>query len=271
MAFADSYVFTKPSEKNLASTEISKATAIRLSKEREIAIYENRANAFMLVAVDNTRSDITSKTVDSFSRLLDEAIPDKKICNQLKDDFEADIKSARAAAREEGEQCLKSEDPAPDSLILEYPNPADYAIESWFNDEERELNEILDEYERESVVESSSNPESVPIEQKNKESLSAPIHKWETYEEIVNDKCKGIRSVKASQRDVLIVQEALSDGLPKKEINELLAKNSSAARSRYQESGSESALNYINRVVQTAETSSRLTTPRKSKVSQLEI
>jgi conjugative relaxase-like TrwC/TraI family protein len=73
-----------------------------------------------------------------------------------------------------------------------------------------------------------------------------PIPRWERYS-------AGIDAPSGPQRDLVIAKRAIADGLTKKQVISLLAKNSPKAQKLYRDQGSTPAYNYIERVVKAAQ------------------
>jgi hypothetical protein len=78
------------------------------------------------------------------------------------------------------------------------------------------------------------------------EAVNRPLTRWERYG-------AGIEASPGPQRDLIIAQRAIADGLSKKQAIALLAKNSPKAQELYREQGSTPAYNYVERVVKAAQ------------------
>ena len=85
-----------------------------------------------------------------------------------------------------------------------------------------------------------------------------PISRWERYS-------AGIDTPPGPQRDLQIAKNAISDGLSKKQVIALLAKNSPKAQRLYRDEGSTPAYNYVEMVVKAAQQSNRAKVQLKSK------
>jgi hypothetical protein len=90
-----------------------------------------------------------------------------------------------------------------------------------------------------------------------------PLTRWERYS-------AGIEASPGPQRDLVIAQRAIADGLTKKQAIALLAKNSPKAQELYREQGSTPAYHYVERVAKAAQQQSHQTQirPRAKEVER---
>lgn len=82
--------------------------------------------------------------------------------------------------------------------------------------------------------------------------VSRPLTQWERYS-------AGIAELPGPQLDLRIAKRAIADGLTKKQVISLLAKNSPKAQKLYLDEGSTPAYNYVERVVKAAQQQSART------------